>query len=45
MKRWFNWPEDNRHEHTVGAILSVTMISVTVAWVGVLALLVGKFVF
>ena len=45
MKRWFRWLDDSWQDRAVGAMLSVTFISVTVAWVSVLALLVGKFVF
>jgi len=45
MKRWFRWLDDSWQDRAVGVMLSVTFISVTVAWVGALALLVGKFVF
>ena len=45
MKRWFDWPDDSGRNRAAGVMLSVTFISVTVAWVSVLALLVGKFVF
>jgi hypothetical protein len=45
MRRWFNWLDDNWQDRAVGVILSVTSIGVTVAWVGALLLMVGKFVF
>jgi hypothetical protein len=45
MKRWFNSPDASWQERAMGAILSVTFISVTVLWVGALALLVEKFAF
>jgi hypothetical protein len=44
MRRWFIWPDDSWQERAMGAILSVTLIGVTVVWVGALVLLVGKFV-
>jgi hypothetical protein len=45
MKRWLNWPDAGWQERTVGVILSVTFIGVTVLWVGALVLLVEKFAF
>jgi hypothetical protein len=44
MKWRFDWPV-NWRERVVGVILSVTMIGVTVLWVGALVWLVEKFVF
>jgi len=44
MKWRFDWPV-NWRERVVGVILSVTLIGVTVLWVGALVWLVEKFVF
>jgi hypothetical protein len=43
MRRWFNWPD--LQDRVLGAIMSVTLIGVTVLWVGALVWLVGKFAF
>jgi len=45
MKRWFSWPDDSWQERAMGVTLSVTLISVTVLWVGALVLLVVEFAF
>jgi hypothetical protein len=45
MKFRFTWPHDGWHERAIGAGLSVTLIGVTVLWVGALVWLVEKVVF
>jgi hypothetical protein len=45
MKRQFNWPVDNWKERAVGVFLSVTLVGVTVIWLGALAWLVEQLVF
>jgi hypothetical protein len=45
MKRSFNRTDANSQDRAIRVILSVTFITVTMLWVGALALLVEKFAF
>ena len=40
MRRWFISSDDNLQDRVLGAIMSVTLIGVSVVWVGALVLLV-----
>jgi hypothetical protein len=45
MKRWFSRPDNSWQDRAMGVTLLVTLIGVTVLWVGALAWLVVEFAF